>query len=117
MLHCRTFRLTLAVILVTAAASRGQLPSEHWAWPRPARPAVPDNRNPIDHFIRAKLEKVGLTLAPAASREQLIRRATFDLTGLPPTPEEIAAFVEDTSANAWEKVIDRLLASARYGER
>ncbi len=73
--------------------------------------------NPIDTFILAKLEPHGLTLAPEADRVTLIRRATFDLTGLPPTPKEIDAFVRDRSPNAYEKLIDRLLASPRYGER
>src|SRR5437899_1172517 len=73
----------------------------HWAWKAPVRPAVPvvkDRtwvRNPIDTFILAKLEAAGMTPAQPANREQLIRRATFDLIGLPPTPAEIDAFVND----------------------
>jgi hypothetical protein len=95
----------------------------HWAWKSPVRPAVPvvKNadwvRNPIDAFILAKLEAVALKPTAPASRAQLIRRVTFDLVGLPPTPEEIDAFVNDRAANAWEKVVDRLLASPHYGER
>jgi len=73
-------------------------------------------RNPIDAFILAKLESKGLKPAPAASRVVLIRRAYYDLTGLPPTPAEVQAFLADKSPNAWEKVVDRLLASPHYGD-
>ncbi|MCS6866593.1 MAG: DUF1549 and DUF1553 domain-containing protein [Gemmataceae bacterium] len=94
----------------------------HWAWRKPQRPPVPQlpenpRANPIDAFIRAKLAAAQLSPAPRASREQLLRRVTFDLTGLPPTPEEIDAFVHDHTPDAWAKVVDRLLASPRYGER
>jgi mono/diheme cytochrome c family protein len=88
-----------------------------------APPAIEDKRyehwakTPIDHFILAGLHTAGLTPAATADRRTLIRRATYDLTGLPPTQEEVEAFVNDKSANAWEKVVDRLLASPRYGER
>jgi mono/diheme cytochrome c family protein len=78
---------------------------EHWA------------RTPIDHFILANLHSAGLTPAKQADRRTLIRRATYDMTGLPPTEQEVEAFVNDHSPNAWEKVVDRLLASPRYGER
>jgi hypothetical protein len=87
---------------------------------RPLFPAVKDTaglRNPIDVFIRAALEKQRLQSAPAADRATLLRRATLDLHGLPPTPAEIDAFVNDSSPDAYEKLIDRLLASPRYGER
>jgi hypothetical protein len=87
---------------------------------RPVQPVVKDatwTRNPIDAFVLARLEARGLKPAPAADRTTLIRRATFDLHGLPPTPAEIDAFVDDPSPDAWEKLIDRLLASPRYGER
>jgi hypothetical protein len=77
------------------------------AWPRTA----------IDRFLLAKLEEKGLAPAASADRRTLIRRATFDLLGLPPAPEEVEAFVHDASPGAWEKVIDRLLASPAYGER
>jgi hypothetical protein len=96
---------------------------EHWAWKPPARPPLPvvknaaRVRNPIDAFILAKLEVAGLTPAPQAGREQLLRRVTLDLIGLPPTPAEIDAFLGDPSPDAWERVIDRLLASPHYGER
>ena len=95
----------------------------HWAWKAPVRPALPavrDNawiRNPIDAFVLAKQEAANLNPAEPASRSQLIRRATFDLIGLPPTLHEIDAFVNDRDPKAWEKVVDRLLASPHYGER
>src|SRR3984885_11021673 len=71
----------------------------------------------IDHFVLAKLEAKGMKPVAAADRRALIRRVTLDLTGLPPTPEEVDAFVADKSSNAYEKVVDRLLASPRYGAR
>lgn len=86
----------------------------------PATPPVKDGRwgkTTIDRFVLAKLEAQGISPSPAADRRTLIRRATFDLTGLPPTPEEIEAFEKDKSPNAFAKVVDRLLASPRYGER
>lgn len=95
----------------------------HWAFLPVQRPALPEVkhaawvRNPIDRFIAARLEQEGLTPAPEATRETLIRRVTLDLTGLPPTPAEVDAFVADTSPEAYEKVVDRLLQSKRYGER
>lgn len=73
--------------------------------------------NPVDRFIFAKLREKGLKPAPLADKRTLIRRATYDLTGLPPSPEEVEAFVQDRSPKAFEKVVDRLLASAHYGER
>ena len=74
-------------------------------------------RNPIDAFILQKLEEKGIKPGPPADKMTLIRRVTFDLTGLPPTPEEVEAFIADKSADAYEKVVDRLLASPHYGER
>jgi hypothetical protein len=74
-------------------------------------------QSPIDHFILSRLEQAGLSPAPAADKRTLIRRATLDLIGLPPTPEEIADFLADDSPEAFAKVVDRLLASPRYGER
>ena len=87
---------------------------------RPEVPAVKHAgwvRNPIDAFILAKLEEKGFAPAPPATKVQLIRRAHYDLTGLPPTPAEVDAFVADASPDAYEKVIDRLLASPHYGEK
>jgi mono/diheme cytochrome c family protein len=86
----------------------------------PAPPSVHDRawaQSPIDGFVLAKLESEGLRPAQPADKRALIRRVTFDLTGLPPTPEEVDAFLRDKSANAFEKVVDRLLASPHYGER
>ncbi len=93
----------------------------HWAFEPIELPKVPRPTEPrsseIDHFVVTGLEAQGLRLSPSVSNQQLIRRATFDLLGLPPTWEEVEAFVEDNSPQAYEKVIDRLLASPRYGER
>ena len=88
----------------------------------PSRPPVPEcgprwARNPIDRFILARLEAGGLAPSPEADRVTLIRRLSFDLTGLPPTPEEVDAFVADERPDAYEKLVDRLLASPHYGER
>jgi len=74
-------------------------------------------RSPIDHFVLARLEAKGLKPTPEAAKEALIRRVTLDLTGLPPSLPEIDAFLADTSPDAYEKVVDRLLASPHYGER
>jgi hypothetical protein len=96
---------------------------EFWAFRPPAAPPLPEVRDrawvrsPIDHFILAKLEEKGLPPAPPADRRTLLRRVTFDLIGLPPTPEEIDAFLTDRAPDAYEKVVDRLLASPHYGER
>ncbi|MFZ4506583.1 MAG: DUF1553 domain-containing protein [Fimbriimonas sp.] len=96
---------------------------EHWAFVAPVRwplPAVKQSawaRNPIDRFVLAKQEAAGLKPSPEADKNTLIRRVTLDLTGLPPTPKEVDAFLADRSANAYEKLVDRLLASPRYGER
>jgi cytochrome c553 len=86
----------------------------------PPVPAVKDGawaRRPLDRFVLAKLEEKGLRPVAPAARRALIRRATLDLTGLPPTPEEVEAFINDASPDAWVKVVDRLLASPHYGER
>jgi cytochrome c551/c552 len=86
----------------------------------PAPPKVANQKwiqSPVDRFILAKLEEKGLKPAPPAGKLTLLRRATFDLTGLPPTAQELQAFVDDQSPKAFEKVVDRLLASPRYGER
>ena len=121
--------LLLLGILARVESVRAEEPSwstekkNHWAWKPPVRPALPalnDNgwgRNPIDAFVLAKLEAAGLKPAEPASRTQLIRRVTFDLIGLPPTPQEIDGFVNDGGGDAWQKVIDRLLASPHHGER
>jgi cytochrome c553 len=95
----------------------------YWAFRKPARPQIPKTKNstwvrtPIDAFVLARLEAEGLLPSPRADKRTLIRRVTFDLTGLPPTPEEIKAFIADMTPEAYEKVVKRLLASPRYGER
>jgi hypothetical protein len=96
---------------------------KHWAFEAPVKPAVPELRSPnsnlrnsIDAFIDQRLQKEGLARSPEADRETLIRRVTFDLTGLPPTPGEIDAFIADQSPDAYDKVVTRLLASRHYGE-
>ena len=97
---------------------------EHWAWNPPKRPILPHStesaewaRNGIDHFILDRLLLEGLQPAPAADRHTLIRRLSLDLTGLPPSPEEVDAFLSDSSSAAYEKLVDRLLKSPHYGER
>ena len=95
----------------------------HWAFVPPRHPELPVTsapdwcRNEIDHFVLAKLERNGLHPSQKANRRSLIRRVTLDLTGLPPTPAEVEAFLSDSSPDAWERVVDRLLRSPRYGER
>ncbi|MBX3442466.1 MAG: PSD1 domain-containing protein [Planctomyces sp.] len=94
----------------------------HWSFVTPVKPELPHvadedwPANPIDRFVLARLEQAGLTPNPQADRETLIRRLTLDLTGLPPTLEEVEAFVSDPSPMAYEQAVDRLLASPRYGE-
>jgi hypothetical protein len=98
-------------------------PREHWAFRAPSRPAVPRSadaapvRNPVDAFLAAAWQARGLVPQPEADRRTLLRRVYLDLIGLPPTRTEQAAFVADTSADAYERVVDRLLASPQYGER
>src|SRR5262249_58352890 len=96
-------------------------PRDHWAFRAPKRPALPRLKsgwalNPIDAFIGARHEARGLKARPSAERRVLLRRVTLDLTGLPPTEAETAAFLADESPSAYEKVVDRLLAAPRYGE-
>jgi len=91
----------------------------HWAYVAPVRPALPANgeKNPVDAFVVEKLTKAGLKLSPEAPKATLLRRLSLDLTGLPPAPEETAAFLADASPDAYEKQVDRLMASPHYGER
>lgn len=97
--------------------------NEHWAFIVPQRPEMPTIKdlawvnNPIDNFILARLEKEQVKPAPEADKATLLRRVTYDLTGLPPTTAEVDAFLADKSPRAYERVVDRLLASPRYGER
>ena len=95
---------------------------KYWAFQKVIRPPVPEVsapwvRTPIDAFILSVLQTNKLSSSEPADRIHLIRRVTFDLIGLPPTPAEVDAFVSDKSPNAYEKVVDRLLASPHYGER
>lgn len=92
---------------------------EHWAFQPVKRVAVPPSAhaNPIDAFVDVKLKENGLVRNEAAGRRTWLRRASLDLLGLPPTPEELHSFLDDTSADAYGAAIDRMLASARYGER
>ncbi len=94
----------------------------HWSYIPPARPALPTvrarwGRNPVDSFILAAIEKQGLLPSPEARRAALLRRLSFDLVGLPPSPEEVKAFLADARHDAYERQVDRLLASPHYGER
>src|SRR5271157_4043556 len=120
-------KLTPAQIeLIKRWIDEGAKYEQHWSFVAPQRPLVPAARpvngvkwprNPIDNFVLARLEREGLKPAPEADKTTLLRRVTFDLTGLPPTPAEVDAFLKDKSAQAYEKVVDRLLTSPRYGER
>lgn len=106
-----------------ASASTAAPQAKHWSFVAPVRPTVPSVkranwvRNPIDSFVLAEIEKKGLAPSPEADRQTLIRRVSLDLTGLPPTLQEIDSFVKDSRPDAYEKLVDRLLASPHYGER
>jgi hypothetical protein len=139
----RAIRVTLSVLmLVSASIARSIAADEpsradvyaplesfseeqraHWAYQpakRPQPPAVKDRawiKNAIDRFILAEIEKLALRPAAEADRVALVRRVTFDLTGLPPAPDDVAAFVNDARTDAYERLVDRLLASPHYGER
>ena len=123
--------LVLSVAMATSTAWAADPPEptwtaeqrQHWAFIPPRRaepPAVADkawSRNPVDAFILRPIEDAGLAPAPESSRATLIRRVRFDLTGLPPSPEEVEAFEADPAPDAYERLVDRLLASPQYGER
>ncbi|WP_165250986.1 PSD1 and planctomycete cytochrome C domain-containing protein [Paludisphaera soli] len=106
-----------------AVETRKDVWARHWAFRPMARPEPPAPRDPswvstpVDAFVAAKHAEAGLSPSPEADRRTLIRRLSYDLTGLPPTPEEVAAFVADSDPTAYEKLVDRLLASKRYGEQ
>lgn len=112
--------------LIRRWIAEGAVWQGHWAFIAPVRPQPPVvkdpaknqawTKNPIDRFVLAKLDAAGLAPAPEADRAVLCRRVYLDLTGLPPTPEEVQAFLNDKSADAYEKLVDKLLASPRYGE-
>ncbi len=100
-----------------ASAGTNAATPTHWSLRPLVRPGVPEGGgNPIDAFVRARLADADLAPSPAADARSLIRRVTFDLTGLPPTPEEVEAYVADTRPDAYEALVDRLLASPRHGE-
>ncbi len=103
--------------------SEGAVFRKHWAFETPVRPAEPGvknanwGRNAVDRFVLAQLEAIGIPPSPEADRSTLMRRLSIDLTGLPPKPEEVDAFVADSDPQAYEKLVDRLMASPHYGER
>ena len=108
--------------LLTRWIASGAKWQEHWAYETPKRPELPAVKdkewpeNEIDHFVLARLEKEGLKPAPDTDKTTLARRVTLDLTGLPPTPEEVDAYLADKSPEAYDKLVERLLNSPRYGE-
>ena len=109
--------------ILTAWITAGADYRPHWAFVKPERPALPEAandgwaRNGIDRFVRSRLLEEGLAPSPEADRATLCRRVHLDLVGLPPTPAELAAFLADEAPDAYERLVDRLLASPRYGER
>ncbi len=109
--------------LVRRWVAEGANWQNHWAYAKPARPPIPPAgaadgvTNPIDFFVRAKLSELGLSPARQADRVALVRRLSFDLTGLPPTPRQVELFLNDQDPLAYENVVDRMLASPHYGER
>ena len=109
--------------LLRAWIEQGAAWEDHWSFVPPVKPPVPRVadagwvRDPLDAFVLARLEREGLRPEPEAAREAWLRRVTFDLTGLPPTPAELDDFLKDATPTAHEKAVDRLLASPRYGER
>jgi hypothetical protein len=124
--HSLLCTFLLYVLFAPSLCVRGEVSadsSRHWAFQTIGRPRLPTVkgqrwvRTPIDHFILAKLEASSLTPSSEAERTTLIRRLTFDLWGLPPTPDQIAEFLGDTSPEAYNKLVERLLASPHYGER
>lgn len=102
---------------------QGAIWGRHWAWERPIRPAIPKTlrsgwiKNPIDAFVLSRLESKSLQPQPEATRAELIRRVSLDLTGLPPASSDVSLFLNDVTPDAYEKMVDRLLASPRFGER
>jgi hypothetical protein len=105
------------VAVLKAWVAGGAKYAPHWSFVPPQRPKVPAPGHSVDAFVRAELTKAGLTPSPEADRATLIRRVSLDLVGLLPTPAEVEAFAADESPDAYEKVVDRLLASPHYGER
>jgi len=129
---CAAILLLYSIDSSAEEASTASIPKEepitaedrdHWAFRPILRPAIPDVknngwvRNAVDHFILKRLESAGVQPMPAANRETLIRRLSFDFTGLPPLPEEVDRFLTDRSLDAYERLVERLLASPEYGVR
>src|SRR5579871_2420371 len=124
LLHRSVALACLLAVGYQLPAADAPAPPDDWAFKPVARPGVPTITNhqssiinPVDRFLSAKLEAKGLTFAPPAGKRTLLRRVYFDLIGLPPTPEDVEGFVKDTAADAFEKVVEKLLASPQYGER
>ena len=112
------------IALLTRWIEQGAMWQKHWSFMPPKRPELPKGfndatwvHNPIDAFVLQRLEREGLKPSPEADRPTLLRRVSLDLTGLPPSPAELDGFIADKSADAYEKVVDRLLSSPQYGER
>ena len=121
---CIVISLPTVLLLATGTNSiAASEPADHWAFRSVERRPLPNvedmnwARNPVDRFVPAGLEQKGLTPSPPAGKRQLVRRAYLDLIGLPPSLDETDAFVNDTSADAYQKLIDRLLSKPQYGER
>ena len=118
-----TDQIALLEKWIDQGANRPDSSAIHWAYLKPTRPRVPAVknsawvRNPIDSFVLSRLEKEGLTPSPMATRETLVRRLYLDLIGLPPSPSQTAAFLNDARPDAYERLVDELLASPQYGER
>ncbi len=111
-------RLTSAQKLLLARwIGEGGLYQKHWSYEPPVKATIPVGQNPVDYLVRKRLAEIGLKPSPGADRRTLIRRLSFDLLGLPPTPAEVEAFVKDASPNAYANLVERLLASPHYGER
>ena len=115
---------TIVSLADAAGQQGGTAPSaarNYWAFKLPVQASLPEVaptfKNPVDRFLEAKRQEMGLRAAPRAPRDALVRRAYLDLLGLPPSPAEAAAFLADTTPGAWERLIDTLLASPHYGER
>src|SRR5262249_2941405 len=123
-MHRNLLRLAMLACVVQALLCHVNAADKpHWAFVPPVRPAIPTVRNetlvrtPIDRFIEKTLEGRKLGLGPEADRTTLVRRVSYDLTGLPPTLAEIKLFLNDKSLDAYERMVERYLASPRYGER
>ncbi len=123
MIRGATFFSACLAIVLAGAVLRAEDTHPFWAFQRLSSPAIPQPQNaaplrtPVDAFILAKLQQKALDLSPEADRPTLLRRASYDLLGLPPSPEEIEAFAADDRGDAYERLIDRLLASPHFGER